>query len=108
MMDANRAGMLCGVAAWPWVPRAPRDAPVPPVIALFPCDCPAGDPGGGVPAPACPDNMRLPTILPSGVRNSKAALAPLGRPVSARESPGLAFAVRLTLRLWKVAVPFAG
>jgi hypothetical protein len=52
-----------------------------------------------VPAPAYPDVISVPTIRPSGVRNSNAAVARFGRPMSASESPGLSVAVKPILRL---------
>ena len=71
-IDAARLGIFCEFTAWPACPRTPRNAPVPPKIALFPRVTAKGDPGGATPAPR-PEAMMLPIGVPSALRISKVA-----------------------------------
>src|SRR5215472_8170160 len=68
VIDAIRKGTV--VPPLPTIPRAPRNAPVPPTIAQPPFPWAVGDPGEGGP-PDSPKATIVPTSVPSLFKISK-------------------------------------
>src|SRR5260370_15581983 len=109
VIDSLGLGIVWGVAPWPNCPRAPRNAPVPPTIALLPWVCARGDPGDGKPTPPpSPAAMMLPIGVLSVFKISNLRSIMEDRVISAIASPGFGAVVRLSLRIAKAAVPLAG
>ncbi len=76
--------MVCAATVWlfPFCPRTPRNAPVPPIIAKLPCATETGALGGGG-LGATPVGTMVPIALPSLFRISNVSRATPFRAVSA-------------------------
>src|SRR5260370_597622 len=107
VIDAARTG--AEDTPWPDTPRAPRNAPVPPTMAILEDMAASAAPGaGGTLLPENPSPTRVPIGVPSSFRIShvRKALAPPR--MSAIAPPGAGFGWSLRTCSRRTWVPLAG
>jgi hypothetical protein len=98
---------MVGCVPAPFCPRAPRNAPVPPVIAKLPATTETGFLRAWGPG-VRPEVTIVPTTLPSLSKISKVSMTTTFRAVSATARPGVGAVPRLKYCWLRVMVPLAG